>query len=49
MIRPLVLLAALLALSGCYSLSSTKIADSMNPDPQSGVAYVVGVVGLELD
>ena len=46
MIRPLVLLSALLALSGCYSLSPTKIADSMNPDPQSGVAYVVGVVGI---
>ncbi|MGC5702807.1 hypothetical protein J4P02_21620 [Pseudomonas sp. NFXW11] len=46
MIRPLVLLAALLALSGCYSLSSTKIAESMSPDPQSGVAYVVGVVGI---
>jgi len=38
MIRPLVLLAALLALSGCYSLSSTKIAENMRPDSQSGVA-----------
>lgn len=46
MIRPFVLLAVLLALSGCYSLSPTKIAKNMNPDPQSGVAYVVGVVGI---
>lgn len=44
--RFLAALTVLLSLSGCYSMSPTHIDDALNPSAGSGVAYVVGVVGI---
>lgn len=46
MIRLFAVLTALLCLSGCYSMSPTHIDDELSPTADSGVAYVVGVVGI---
>lgn len=45
-IRFFAVLTALLGLSGCYSMSPTHIDDELKPTADSGVAYVVGVVGI---
>ena len=46
MMRFFVVLTVLLGLSGCYSLSPTQIDDELSPTADSGVAYLVGVVGI---
>jgi hypothetical protein len=46
MIRVVSLLTLLFALSGCYSLPSTHVDDELAPTADSGVAYLVGVVGI---
>lgn len=46
MMRFFAVLTVLLGLSGCYSMSATYIDDELSPTADSGVAYVVGVVGI---
>jgi hypothetical protein len=46
MMRFFAVLTVLLGLSGCYSLSPTQIDDELSPTADSGVAYLVGVVGI---
>jgi len=46
MIRLTAVLTMLLALSGCYSMSPTHIDDELQPTADTGVAWLVGVVGI---
>lgn len=46
MIRVFALLTLLLGLAGCHSMSPIHIDEELTPNAGSGVAYVVGVVGI---